>query len=403
MQKHILVVSQLFYPEEFRINDICKEWIKRGYRVTVLTGIPNYPEGRYYKGYGLFKKRRETYDGVRIVRIPLIPRKNSPAVFILNYLSFVVSGFFWNLITDIKADFVFIFEVSPMTQALPGVWYAKKHKIPCYIYVQDLWPENLELIFGTKDERIFTALGKIVDYIYGGCSKIFTSSYGFIESISNRGINREKIEHWPQYAEEFYRPMERTPVAEIPDDNHFNIIFAGNIGVAQGLDILPKAAKIIAGKNPGREIRYNIVGDGRYRSEFMALVCSMELDHLFNFIPKQPANRVAELMAVCDAAVLCLTDNLILLRTVPAKLQTYMACAIPIIAVAAGETARIVTESKSGVCSPPGDAENLAENILKLSGTPSEELRKLGESGREYCKIHFDKETLLDRMDSYFK
>ena len=132
MKKHILVIAQYFYPEQFRINDICTEWVKRGYKVTVVTGIPNYPQGKYYDGYGLFKKRKETYNGIEIIRIPLVPRGNNSIMLALNYLSFVVSGFFWKMFTKIKADYVFIFEVSPMTQALPGVWYAKKRKIPCY-------------------------------------------------------------------------------------------------------------------------------------------------------------------------------------------------------------------------------------------------------------------------------
>ena len=165
MDKHILVIAQYFYPEQFRINDICTEWVKRGYKVTVVTGIPNYPQGRYYKGYGLFKKRREIYNGIDIIRIPLIPRGNNAIMLALNYLSFVISGYFWKSTTNIKADYVFIFEVSPMTQALPGVWYAKKRKIPCYLYVQDLWPENVEIVAGVKNKRIINAIGKMVDYI----------------------------------------------------------------------------------------------------------------------------------------------------------------------------------------------------------------------------------------------
>ncbi|MDD3141870.1 MAG: glycosyltransferase WbuB, partial [Lachnospiraceae bacterium] len=148
MKKQILVISQYFHPEQFRINDICKEWVKRGYKVTVITGIPNYPQGKYYKGYGLLKKRKEIYKGIEVIRIPLIPRGKNTLMLVLNYSSFVIAGFFWEMFTKIKADLMFIFEVSPMTQALPGIWYAKKRKIPCYLYVQDLWPENVEIITG---------------------------------------------------------------------------------------------------------------------------------------------------------------------------------------------------------------------------------------------------------------
>src|SRR5699024_7818619 len=154
MKKHILVISQYFYPEQFRINDICSEWVKKGYKVTVITGIPNYPQGKSYKGYGFFKKNREKYNGIEIIRITLIPRGNSAIMLSLNYLSFVITGFFWSLFTKVKADAVFIFEVSPMTQALPGVWYSKRKGVPCYLYVQDLWPENVEIITGITNKRV---------------------------------------------------------------------------------------------------------------------------------------------------------------------------------------------------------------------------------------------------------
>lgn len=401
LKKHILVIAQYFYPEQFRINDICTEWVKRGYKVTVITGIPNYPQGKYYDGYGLFKKRKETYNGMDIIRIPLIPRGNNAIMLVLNYLSFVVSGFFWKAFTKIKADYVFIFEVSPMTQALPGVWYARKRKIPCYLYVQDLWPENVEIITGITNKRIIGVIGKMVDYIYRGCTRIFTTSESFVKSIHDRGVPLDKIEYWPQYAEDFYIPLEELNIPEIPDDDTFNIIFAGNIGAAQGLDILPKTAEIIKDKSD-KKIRFNIVGDGRFKNEFVNIVNSKGLDDMFNFILKQPATRIPEFMAASDAAFLSLTDSPLFAMTIPAKLQSYMACGIPNIASAAGETAKIIEESNSGLCGSPGNAEELANNIIKLSSKSKEELEQLGNNARKYYDINFNKNTLLNKMDKYF-
>jgi len=401
LKKHILVITQYFYPEQFRINDICTEWVKRGYKVTVITGIPNYPQGKYYDGYGLFKKRKETYNGIEIIRIPLIPRGNNAIMLALNYVSFVVSGLFWKAFTKIKADYVFIFEVSPMTQALPGIWYAKKRKIPCYLYVQDLWPENVEIITGIKNKKIIGAIGKMVDYIYRGCTRIFTTSESFVKSIHERGVPLGKIEYWPQYAEDFYIPLEEMRLPEIPEDDAFNIIFAGNIGTAQGLDILPKAAEIIKTRTE-KKIRFNIVGDGRFKNEFASIVDSKGLNNMFNFIPKQPATRIPEFMAANDAAFLSLTDSPLFAMTIPAKLQSYMACGIPNIASAAGETAKIIKESSSGVCGRPGNAEELADNIIRLSSKSKEELKQLGDNAREYYDSHFNKNILLDKMDKYF-
>jgi len=402
LKRHILVISQYFYPEQFRINDICTEWVKRGYRVTVITGIPNYPQGKYYEGYGLFKRRREIYNGIEIIRIPLIPRGNNVIMLVFNYLSFVISGFIWNLFTTINADYVFIFEVSPMTQALVGVWYAQKRNIPCYLYVQDLWPENVEIVGGIKNRVILNMIGKMVDYIYARCTKIFTTSKSFVKAINGRGVPLEKIEYLPQYAEDFYKPLPEANISEIPKDGAFNIIFTGNIGYAQGLGILPKAAALIKNKGVDRKIRINVVGDGRYKRELMQLVDSMGLNDMFNFIPKQPATRIPEFLSASDVAFLSLSDNPLFSMTIPAKLQSYMACGIPILASATGETAEIIKEARAGVCSIPGNEHDLAEKIIELSSMPKETLAQMGSNARIYYENHFDKEKLLNKLDLHF-
>ena len=402
MKKHILVISQYFYPEHFRINDICIEWINRGYKVTVLTGIPNYPEGKFYKGYGLFKKRKEKYKEIDIIRLPLIPRGNNPIMLALNYMSFVFSGFIWKVFSRIKPDYVFIFEVSPMTQALPGIWIAKKRRIPCYIYVQDLWPENVEIVTGIKNKTIINLIGKMVDYIYKNSNKIFTTSKSFIKSIEKRGIPIEKLIYWPQYAEDFYRPTLKTEVKEIPLDNTFNIIYTGNIGKAQGLDILPETAKILKNKYKNIKVRFNIVGEGRYKENLIKNIQNKKIEDMFNFIPKQPPNKIPEYLSFCDVAFLSLSSNIIFSMTIPAKLQSYMACGIPILACAQGETMTIIQEANAGYCSMPGDPDKLAENIVKMVNTPIEHIQQMGENALRYYNKNFNKDILLDQIDEYF-
>lgn len=402
MKKHILVISQYFYPEQFRINDICIEWVKKGYKVTVITGIPNYPQGKFFEGYGFFKKRKEKYNGIEIVRIPLIPRGNNPIMLVMNYFSFVISGFFWKIFTKIKADYVFIFEVSPMTQALLGVWYAKKYKIPCYLYVQDLWPENVEIITGIKNKKIIGTIGKMVDYIYKHCTKIFTTSNSFIKSISARGVSLDKLEYWPQYAEDFYIPLEKKEIEEIPNDGKFNITFTGNIGQAQGLDILPIAASIIKKKEFGNKVRFNIIGDGRYKDTLINLIKEKNLEDMFNFIPKQPAEKIPEFLAASDAALLTLTKSSLFEKTIPAKLQSYMACGMPIITSASGETVKIVNLSNAGLCNPPDEPDILAENIITMINFSKEQLAEYGRNARNFYSKNFDKEILLSKIDKYF-
>lgn len=402
MKKHILVIAQYFYPEQFRINDICTEWVKRGYKVTVVTGIPNYPQGKYYEGYGLFKKRKENYNGMDIIRIPLIPRGNNAIMLALNYLSFVVSGFFWKMFTKIKADYVFIFEVSPMTQALPGVWYAKKRKVPCYLYVTDLWPENVEIVAGITNKRILNTIGVMVDYIYKHCERIFTSSESFIQAIVDRGTDREKLEFWPQYAEDYYKPIdkEKANILEIPQDGIFNIIFAGNIGFAQGLDVLPKAAKIL--KDTNTKVRFNIVGDGRFKETLKANVEECQVTDYFNFIDKQPATRIPEFMAVSDATLISLSRSKVFSITLPAKTQSCLACGVPVIVSADGEIQDVINKADAGVCSDAGDAKGLAENIKQLVNMSSEKHQEMARNAVSYYQQNFDKDTLLNRMDQWF-
>lgn len=402
MKKHILVITQYFYPEQFRINDICTEWVKRGYKVTVITGIPNYPQGKYYDSYGLFKKRKEIYNGIEIVRIPLIPRGNNTIMLALNYLSFVVSGFFWKVFTKIKADYVFVFEVSPMTQALPGIWYAKRKKIPCYLYVTDLWPENIEIVAGITNKRILNVIGVMVDYIYKRCDQIFTSSNSFIQAIIDRGTDKNKLEFWPQYAEDYYRSVNKSEanVPEIPQDEKFNIIFAGNIGYAQGLDVLPETAKIL--KESVTNVRFNIVGDGRFKDILKAKVAEDSVADYFNFIDKQPATRIPEFMSVCGATLISLSKSKVFSITIPAKTQSCLACGVPVIVSADGEIQDVINRANAGLCSDAGDAKGLAENIKKLIKLPNETHKEMASNAVSYYRENFDKEALLNRMDNWF-
>lgn len=396
-KKHILVISQYFYPEQFRINDMCQEWVKRGYKVTVVTGIPNYPMGKTFEGYGLTKKRHEIWKGIEIYRIPLIPRGSSSIGMIMNYLSFMVSGILAGKFKKIKADYVFSFEVSPMTQVLTGISFAKKLGVPHYLYVQDLWPENVMTVTGVSNPAVIKPIDKMVDYIYKNTDEIFATSPSFVDSICNRKnpVDRKKVHYWPQYAEEFYRPCEKKVVSEIPDDNSFKIIFTGNIGTAQGLQILPATAKLLKEEN----VKFVMVGDGRYLEEFNTEVEKRGVKEKFVIIPRQPAERIPELLCACDVAFLSFQNDPLWTKTIPAKLQSYMACGMPVIASAQGETKRIIYEAGCGLCCAIGDSKELSEKIKEMMKS---DLEILGKRSREYFEKNFDKKMLMDQMNEYF-
>lgn len=395
-QKHILVVSQYFYPEQFRINDMCREWVKKGYRITVLTGIPNYPQGKFYKGYGWFKRRHEVVDGMEIIRIPLLARGHSAVGLIFNYFSFVISGWFWKIFTHLKADRVFIFEVSPMTQALVGIWYAKRRKIPCDLYVQDLWPENVEIITGVHNRVVLGLIGRMVDYIYKRCTVIFAASPSFVQKIQQRlGKGKEKVLFLPQYAEDFYCPSS-VKSQLVPDDARFKVAFTGNIGQAQGLDILPRTAGLL--RERGRDVLFVIVGDGRYKDKLQAEVIEHGVETEMLFINRQSPEEIPAILASCDAAFISFMNNELFNGTIPAKLQSYMACGMPIVAAAQGETRRIVEEAECGVCCSIGDSQALADAVERLMD--GDDLMRLSENALAYSRVHFDKDNILNTVSA---
>ena len=404
--KHILLVSQYFYPESFRVNDLAVEWVKRGYKVTVLTGIPNYPIGKYFEGYDKNHRTHETWNGVNIIRIPLVARGNSKNKILnaigmtRNYFSFVRSGKKWvksKEAADLHPDLVFTFEVSPMTQAKIGVWYGKKYNVQTYLYVQDLWPENVESVTGIHNRLIIGPIDKMVDNIYRNTDTIFTTSPSFVEAIVNRKnpVDRNKVHYWPQYAEEFYMPMEPQRIDEIEDDDNYKIAFTGNIGTAQGLEVLPKTAELLKGE----KIKFIVVGDGRYKTEFIDLINRYNVQDMFTLIPRVQAEKIPAILSVCDAGFISFNITDIWEKTIPAKLQSYMACGIPIIASASGETKRIIEESGCGICTEIGNAVALADGIRHMMTLDKYEMGRLS---RSYFESHFDKKMLMDEMDQYF-
>lgn len=392
----ILIVAQYFYPESFRINDIATEWVKRGNNVTVLTGIPNYPMGKFFPGYSWTKKRKEQWNGINIIRIPLIARGHSSIGMVLNYYSFVISGWFWNRFSSIKADIVFSYETSPMTQVKVGCGYAKKHKVPHFLYVQDLWPENVETVTGIHNRLIIGPIDRMVDKIYKQVDKIFVTSPSFVDAVVNRKnpVDPQKVFYWPQYAEEFYRPIENKGYEGIPDDNSFKIAFTGNIGTAQGLDILPQTAKLMKDDN----VRFVIVGDGRYQSEFEKHIDECGVRDKFIILPRVQSTLVPVILSACDAGFISFNKTPLWEMTIPAKLQSYMACGKPIIASASGETKRIIEESQCGICTEIGNAQALADGIKK---TMTMDRVQMSCNARKYFESHFDKKKLMDEMDNY--
>ena len=405
--KRILVATQYFYPENFRINDMCIEWVKRGYDVTVLTGIPNYPLGDIYDGYKREYKEEE-WNGIHIVRLPMHERGHNLFTLFLNCWTYVHYGKKW---VDKVAkenggkfpfDTFFTFEVSPMTQALVGAYATKKYGVKSILYVQDLWPENVIEIMGIKNPLVIKPIERMVKKIYRDTNIILATSESFVKAIQEKIDDKStinKVNFWPQYAEDFYKPLPKNK----PNDK-FRICFTGNIGKTQGLEILAETAKLIKNdytkKNREIDIEFVIVGDGRNKIEFINSIKKNDVEDMFILMGKKPAEEVPEILSTCDVAFLSFANIDIFKMTIPAKLQSYMACGMPILASAIGETKRIIEEAKCGGCCEIGDAESLCEAIRYLNNN-RDILIEMRNNSRIYYEKHFNKKVLMDEIDAY--
>lgn len=251
---------------------------------------------------------------------------------------------------------------------------------------------------------IIKPIQRMVDDIYQNCTNIFATSPSFQKEIQKRCKDKEKVYYLPQYAEDFYQPVSRERVRkenlvpEILEDGRFKIIFTGNIGQAQGLEILPKTAVLLK-KKYGKKILFVIVGDGRNKKEFIEEIARRHVEEMFLLIERQPASRIPAFLVCCEAAFVSFMENELFAKTIPAKLQSYMACGMPILASASGETERIIKEADCGILAEIGNQRALREAILVLLSMDQNALERMGRNGRDYYIEHFNKEKLLEQMD----
>ena len=393
----ILVVSQYFWPENFKINDFCLGLKERGHEVTVLTGIPNYPKGEFAEGYGFWKKNDEEWNGIKIYRSKLFPRGRGGIRLMLNYISFVFFGAIKSFF--IKGDFdkILVYEPSPITVGIPAMIISKRKKIPYYFWVQDLWPESLTAAGGINNKLILFIFDKITRLIYRNSEKVLVQSEGFIQYIIDQGISKDKIIYYPNSTENFYKPLEASQeyIDKLPVAG-FKLMFAGNFGEAQSIDTLLQAAKII--KEINDKIHWIFLGDGRQKEHIINQIKINDLSNNVHLLGSFPPESMPGFFACADALVVSLKKDKIFSLTIPSKIQSYMACGKPILASLDGEGAKVIEQSQSGFISPPDDALLLAENIMKLYELSVSDRVIIGENAIKYFQNQFERELLLDRF-----
>jgi len=399
----ILLVTQYFWPENFRINDLALGLVERGNKVTVLTGIPNYPDGRFFPGYGIFKRSREEYGGVRIVRIPVVPRGRGGALrLIINYLSFTANAcLLAPFLLRSKFDIIF-FSLSPLTEGIPALVMKKMKQIPVMFWVQDLWPESLSATGLVKSSLVLKTVEKMIRFLYLRCDRILVQSRAFIPVIEKRGGDAKRIAYFPNSAEELYRPVSVEPDAperkNIPEG--FCVMFAGNIGTAQDFETILSAAEQLKEYD---DIHWVIVGDGRLRPWVEAQIEERGLTKTFHLLGRHPVELMPRFFSIADVMLVTLKKEYIFSLTIPSKVQSYLACAKPIIAAIDGEGARIIKEAGAGIACPAENPYALASAVLKIHRMSNADLHDMGLRGRSYFEQQFERTVLIYRLHNWIK
>lgn len=393
----VLLVTQYFHPENFKSNDVAFELSRRGYDVTVLTGLPNYPQGRIYEGYGIFRKRKETIEGVKVYRTLVIPRGDGGGVRLaLNYLSWAFIASLWAFFMAIfhRYDAVIVHETSPVTQGFPALVVKWVQRIPMFFWVLDLWPESLQAAGNINNRFVIDFFTGVTRLIYRNSDKILMSSNGFRKSILEKGDFADKLVYFPNWAEDIFSGTAEAEVPLMPEG--FKVMFAGNVGEAQDFESVMKAAELLKGTG----VRLVIVGDGRRKEYVDAYIAEKGLSDVVYMMGRHPLETMPAFFSKADVLFLSLKNDYIFTLTTPAKLQAYMASGKPVLAMIDGDARQLIEDSGCGLACNAGDAEAFALSIMKMKEMPEDELRAYGLRGRSYFDAHFRKDGCIDNLCS---
>ncbi len=393
----LLVVSQYFWPENFRINDLVRSLIKKGHTIDILTGKPNYPEGIVYPGYRSWGCQVETWQGMQIYRVPIAARGSRSGIRLaLNYLSFVVSGLLFApwLLRKKEYDAIFIYAPSPIFQAIPASFLGWLKCCPVALWVQDLWPESVQATGYIRNAWVLKLLESLVRFVYRHTDLLLVPSLAFQSSVAALAQGKTIVYHPNSVEAGFYT----LPVVTLPDipglAGNFSVLFAGNVGVGQSVEVIVGAADKLRNYP---DIHFVVLGKG---SRWDWLREQVEVRGLTNLqLPGQyPVETMPGLMRQASALLVTLANQPIFAATIPNKVQAYMAVGRPIIACLNGEGARLIREASAGLVVPTEDATALANAVLQLYAMSAEEREKIGQNGRTFYREHFDHDRLTEQL-----
>lgn len=395
----ILILTQYFWPENFKINDIALALKERGHEVMILTGKPNYPKGTFSEGYTFFNKRTEYWNDIKVYRAPIIPRgKGNGIQLFVNYISFAIFASIRLLFIKNRFDVIFIYEPSPITIGIPGIVAKYKFKAPMYFWVQDLWPESISAAGGVKNKSVLVILNWLTKYIYEHSKKVLVQSKAFIPYILNQDIEESKLVYYPNSTENYYKELspDIDLLGTLPEGKKF--MFAGNIGEAQSFDTLLKAASIL--KKELIDVKWIILGDGRMKEYVNLKIKELNLENNFFLLGAFPSAEMPKYFSCADALIVSLKKDPIFALTIPSKIQSYLACGKPILSSLDGEGSRIIEEAKAGFTSPSEDPNGLVAIVKKFLTLSIDEQRELGNNARSYFNHEFERELLVDKLEN---
>lgn len=399
----ILVVSQYFWPENFRINDLVSELLTRGHEVTVLTGLPNYPGGEVFPEYKRDSREYLSYKGAEIIRVPLIPRKNNSIWLLLNYISYFIAACTVGVfkLRGRKFDVIFTCQLSPVTVGLPAALLRWIKNIPMVFWVLDLWPESLEAVGVVKSAFVLKIIGKLTGFIYRRCDLILVQSKAFIPQILKYAPSAKRIEYFPSWAEDVFSANKPGLAPEVVERSEsFNVMFAGNIGDAQDFPAILAAANKL---KHHAHIRWLILGDGRAAKSVKDEIVRNDLAEVVYMLGRYPLERMPSFFKHAQVLLVTLRDEPIFSMTIPGKLQSYLAAGVPIISMLNGEGADVVRNSKAGIACAAGDSDGLANAVLALSKLSRDELAEMGLLGKVYGEEEFGRVKLMSRLENWLK
>lgn len=395
----VLIVSQYFYPEQFQINDIASELVKRGNEVTVLCGMPNYPKGWFFDGYTTLAECRERsaeYEaktGVKVVHVEQKPRGGNPLSLLMNYYSFVKAS--KKAVKDLPPDFhvVLGYQLSPVTSMFAAAEYKKHHNVPLMYYVLDIWPVSAASMLKSKWNPVYPLVGRWSKKIYQKADRILVTSRPFIDYLHDENhVPVDKMGYLPQHAGDGMIHMD----LKSEDNGITDFMFAGNLGNGQRLDIIVNAA---AELGPRCDYKVHMVGDGSMRGKLEQMVKEQGLENNVIFYGNQKREDMPEFYKKADVLLITLRGNNEVGNTMPGKLQMYMTAGKPILGAINGAAQEVIHEANCGKCVAAGDYKGLADLMKKYIDHP-EYYRDgvLGQNAREYFKKNFTLDIYMDGL-----